>query len=205
LKARSGEDREGPERGRVISEEGSTIRAIEPNRLLLLLSYHWPKTQWILKQGLWPKFDHCSWAFVLEPLEGDRTRLIIRDPDPLRAVGFVRSILAIFLRGGPDRTAHHAPRDQAAGEGSCPGNRRPHRGHPGDGRRAGWWMKHRTASPAAKREPARVPTTGGMEWPRSRSAATGSSCTSAAWSGPWPSRAGWRFPSILQPPASDPD
>src|SRR6266511_1592712 len=46
---------------------------------LLLLSYHWPKTQWIAKQGLWPKFGHCSWAFVLEPLEGGRTRLIVRD------------------------------------------------------------------------------------------------------------------------------
>jgi hypothetical protein len=31
-----------PEAGQVIGEEGSTIRAIEPNRLLLL-SYHWPK------------------------------------------------------------------------------------------------------------------------------------------------------------------
>jgi hypothetical protein len=46
---------------------------------LLLLSYHWPKTQWIAKQGLWPKFGHCSWAFVLEPLEGGRTPLISRD------------------------------------------------------------------------------------------------------------------------------
>src|SRR4029453_79468 len=68
-----------PQIGQVIGEEGSTIRAVEPNRLLLLLSYHWPKTQWVLKQGLWPKFGHCIWAFVLEPLEGGRTRLIVRD------------------------------------------------------------------------------------------------------------------------------
>jgi hypothetical protein len=67
-----------PEVGQVIGEEGSTIRAIEPNRLLLL-SYHWPKTEWVWKQGLWPKFGHCSWAFVLEPLAGGRTRLIVRD------------------------------------------------------------------------------------------------------------------------------
>jgi hypothetical protein len=67
-----------PQVGQVVGEEGLTIRAIEPDRLLLL-SYHWPKTQWIVKQGLWPKFGHCSWAFVLEPLEGGRTRLISRD------------------------------------------------------------------------------------------------------------------------------
>jgi len=67
-----------PEVGQLIGEEGSTIRAIEPGRLLLL-SYHWPKTKWVLKQGLWPKFGHCSWAFVLEPREGGKTRLIVRD------------------------------------------------------------------------------------------------------------------------------
>jgi uncharacterized protein YndB with AHSA1/START domain len=67
-----------PEVGQVIGEEGFTIRAVEPNRLLLL-SFHWPKTEWVWKQGLWPKFGHCSWAFVLEPVEGGRTRLITRD------------------------------------------------------------------------------------------------------------------------------
>jgi hypothetical protein len=66
-----------PKVGQVIGEEGSTIRAIEPNRLLLV-SYHFPKTQWVCKQGLWPRFGHCSWAFVLQPLPGGRTRLITR-------------------------------------------------------------------------------------------------------------------------------
>lgn len=28
---------------------------------------------------MWPTFGHCSWAFVLEPLDGGRTRLIVRD------------------------------------------------------------------------------------------------------------------------------
>ena len=67
-----------PEVGQVIGEEGFTIRAVEPNRLLLL-SFHWPKTKWVWKQGLWPKFGHCSWAFMLEPVKGGRTRLITRD------------------------------------------------------------------------------------------------------------------------------
>jgi hypothetical protein len=66
-----------PQVGQVIGEEGFTIRAIEPNRLLLL-SYHFPRTEWILKQGLWPRFGHCSWAFVLQPLPGQRTRLLTR-------------------------------------------------------------------------------------------------------------------------------
>ena len=62
----------------MIGEEGFTIRAIDPNRLFLV-SYHWPTTQWVLKQGLWPKFGHCSWVFVLEPAQGGKTRLIVRD------------------------------------------------------------------------------------------------------------------------------
>jgi hypothetical protein len=66
-----------PKVGQVIGEEGFTIRAIEPNRLLLL-SYHFPKTEWVLKQGLWPRFGHCSWAFVLQPLPAGRTRLLVR-------------------------------------------------------------------------------------------------------------------------------
>jgi hypothetical protein len=66
-----------PHVGQVIGEEGSTIRAIEANRLLLL-SYHWSKTEWVRKQGLWPKFGHCSWAFLLTPATGGRTRLVVR-------------------------------------------------------------------------------------------------------------------------------
>ena len=66
-----------PRVGQLIGEEGFTIAAVEPGRLLLL-SYHWPKTQWVLKQGVWPKFGHCSWAFVLEPRGQAATRLIVR-------------------------------------------------------------------------------------------------------------------------------
>lgn len=67
-----------PKVGQLIGEEGSTIRAIEPGRLLLL-AYHKPKVEWVLKQGLWPRFGHCSWLFLLEPLAGGKTRLIVRD------------------------------------------------------------------------------------------------------------------------------
>ena len=66
-----------PRVGQVIGEEGSTIRVIEPERLLVL-SYHWPKTVWVRKQGLWPKFGHCSWVFVLKPSPGNKTRLLVR-------------------------------------------------------------------------------------------------------------------------------
>ena len=66
-----------PEVGQVVGEEGFTVRAIKPKRLLLL-SYHYSKTEWVRKQGLWPRFGHCSWAFVLRPLPGGRTRLITR-------------------------------------------------------------------------------------------------------------------------------
>ena len=70
-------DFQSPHIGQLVGEEGSTIQAIEPNRLLLL-SYHWPTTVWVRKQGLWPKFGHCSWAFLLDPMAGGRTRLVVR-------------------------------------------------------------------------------------------------------------------------------
>ena len=67
-----------PEVGQVIGEEGLTIRAIDPPRLLLL-SYHWPRMGWVHKRGLWPRFGHCSWAFLLERVDdGVKTRLITR-------------------------------------------------------------------------------------------------------------------------------
>ena len=64
--------------GEVIGEEGNTVRKIEPNRLLLL-SFHYPKTEWVVKAGVWPKFGDESWCWFLEPLDGgERTRLITR-------------------------------------------------------------------------------------------------------------------------------
>ena len=66
-----------PQVGQVIGEEGFTVRAVEVDQLLLL-SYHYPKPDWVLKQGLWPRFGSCSWVFVLRPLQEGRTRLIAR-------------------------------------------------------------------------------------------------------------------------------
>jgi hypothetical protein len=64
--------------GQVIGEEGFAVQAIEPNRLLLL-AFHYPKTEWVVKQGFWPKFGECSWAILLDPIDGEqRTRLILR-------------------------------------------------------------------------------------------------------------------------------
>jgi uncharacterized protein YndB with AHSA1/START domain len=67
-----------PEVGQVIGEEGNAIRAIESPRLLLL-AFHHPRVEWIVKGGIWPRFGDESWAFVLEPIDGGRrTRLITR-------------------------------------------------------------------------------------------------------------------------------
>jgi uncharacterized protein YndB with AHSA1/START domain len=64
--------------GAVIGEEGFAVRQIEPNRLLLL-SFHYPKTEWVVKAGVWPKFGDCSWCWFLKPIDGgERTRLIVR-------------------------------------------------------------------------------------------------------------------------------
>jgi hypothetical protein len=67
-----------PEVGQVIGEEGYRIVEFEPPRHLLLEFDH-PRVEWIRKEGLWPRFGHSTWAFVLRPLdEGRRTRLITR-------------------------------------------------------------------------------------------------------------------------------
>jgi len=69
---------QAPEVGQLVGEEGNAIRAIESPRLLLL-AFHHPRVEWILKGGLWPRFGEESWAFVLEPIDGGRrTRLISR-------------------------------------------------------------------------------------------------------------------------------
>jgi uncharacterized protein YndB with AHSA1/START domain len=64
--------------GEVIGEEGNAVREIEPNRHLLL-SFHYPKTEWVMKAGVWPKFGDESWCWFLKPIDGgERTRLITR-------------------------------------------------------------------------------------------------------------------------------
>jgi uncharacterized protein YndB with AHSA1/START domain len=64
--------------GQVIGEEGFAVRDLEPGRHLVL-GFHYPKTQWVVKQGVWPKFGHCSMCLLLRPAQdGERTRLLYR-------------------------------------------------------------------------------------------------------------------------------
>ena len=64
--------------GQVIGEEGFTVTELEPDRTLVL-SFHNPGTQWVVRRGVWPKFGHCSLCFHLESMDsGARTRLIVR-------------------------------------------------------------------------------------------------------------------------------
>jgi uncharacterized protein YndB with AHSA1/START domain len=64
--------------GQVIGEEGFAVREIEPSRHLVL-AFHYPKTEWVVKQGVWPKFGHCSMCLQLRPVhDGERTRLLYR-------------------------------------------------------------------------------------------------------------------------------
>jgi uncharacterized protein YndB with AHSA1/START domain len=64
--------------GQVIGEEGFAVRELEPGRHLVL-AFQYPKTQWVVKQGVWPKFGHCSMCLQLRPVhDGERTRLLYR-------------------------------------------------------------------------------------------------------------------------------
>lgn len=66
------------ETGEVIGEEGFAVRELVPGRHLVL-AFGYPKTQWVIKQGIWPKFGHCSMCLQLRPLhDGERTRLVYR-------------------------------------------------------------------------------------------------------------------------------
>ena len=56
-----------------IGEEGFTVRSFEANSHLVL-AYHYPQVEWVLKEGLWPKFGECSFAFVLQPTNHEGTR-----------------------------------------------------------------------------------------------------------------------------------
>jgi hypothetical protein len=67
-----------PEIGQVIGEEGYRIVEFEPPHHLLLELDH-PQVEWVFKEGVWPRFGHSTWAFVLRPIDdGARTRLISR-------------------------------------------------------------------------------------------------------------------------------
>jgi hypothetical protein len=42
------------------------------------MAYHYPQVEWVLKEGLWPRFGECSFVFVLEPADDRATRLMVR-------------------------------------------------------------------------------------------------------------------------------
>jgi hypothetical protein len=69
-----------------IGEEGFTVRSFEPNEHLVL-AYHYPSVEWVLKDGLWPKFGHCSWSFVLRETPEGGTRLVVRMRVTLGGIG----------------------------------------------------------------------------------------------------------------------
>jgi hypothetical protein len=80
--------------GQVLGEEGFAVREIEPNQHLLL-AFHHPKTQWVVKQGVWPLFGHASLCFQLQPrLDGERTRLAYRVR--FAAPGLARVFMTFF-------------------------------------------------------------------------------------------------------------
>ena len=66
-----------PAVGEVIGEEGLTIRELVPDRSLVLAFSH-PTTEWVFKEGIWPKFGASSLSYLLEPLPRDRARLVVR-------------------------------------------------------------------------------------------------------------------------------
>lgn len=63
--------------GRRVGEEGFRVVSLDPPHTLVL-AYHYDTISWVVKQGIWPLYGECSWAFVLAPLDEHRTRLIAR-------------------------------------------------------------------------------------------------------------------------------
>jgi hypothetical protein len=63
--------------GQRVGEEGFRVVVLDPPHALVL-AYHYDAISWVVKQGVWPLYGHCSWAFVEEPLDAHRTRLITR-------------------------------------------------------------------------------------------------------------------------------
>lgn len=81
--------------GQVIGEEGFAVPELEPGRHLVL-AFHYPNTEWVVKQGVWPKFGHCSMCLQLRPLQGgERTRLLYRVR--LCAPPLGRALMAAFF------------------------------------------------------------------------------------------------------------
>jgi hypothetical protein len=68
---------QNPKIGEVIGEEGLTIRAIRPGESLVLAFSH-PTTQWVFKDGIWPKFGASSLSYLVRPMATRCTRLIVR-------------------------------------------------------------------------------------------------------------------------------
>lgn len=69
--------------GQRVGEEGFRIVALDPPHTLVL-AFHYDTISWVVKQGVWPLYGHCSWAFVVEPLDVRRTRLIARTRSAFR-------------------------------------------------------------------------------------------------------------------------
>lgn len=63
--------------GQVIGEEGLAVRSLQPNRSLVL-SFSYPKTIWVFKEGIWPKFGSSSLEYLLVPVDSGHSRLIMR-------------------------------------------------------------------------------------------------------------------------------
>lgn len=83
------------ETGQVIGEEGFAVLELEPGRHLVL-GFHYPRTEWVVKQGVWPKFGHCSMCLQLRPVhDGERTRLLYRVR--LSAPPLGRAVMAVFF------------------------------------------------------------------------------------------------------------
>ena len=103
-----------PRIGQVVGEEGFTVRAIEPDRLLLL-SYHWPRTTWVVKQGLWPQIRPLQLG-VPAPPRAPRPHPADRaGPVPRRLRRPVPAVLAGVPAGRPAGATGHATRDQDPG------------------------------------------------------------------------------------------
>jgi hypothetical protein len=75
--------------GLPIGEEGFTVRSFETNEYLVF-AYHHARVEWVLKEGLWPKFGDCSLAFVLQPANERRTRLVVRTRVTLGGAGILK-------------------------------------------------------------------------------------------------------------------
>jgi hypothetical protein len=72
--------------GLLIGEEGFKVRSFETNDHLVF-AFHYPNVEWVLKEGLWPKFGQCTCAFVLQSTNEGGTRLIVRTRFTLGGLG----------------------------------------------------------------------------------------------------------------------